>query len=675
MAVAATVMATTNAANAAAPTAIGPSTTTAPYVLPSASGVSITSLLTVGDSPAGNGYRMVGIPDGLGAYRDGQDVVVYMNQELGSSSGIARLHGEKGAFVTKLTIDPVSGAVKKGEDLITSVNYWDYPANQWSATPVPPAGGSAIKAFARFCSASLAEAGRLLNAASGNGYAGRVFFANEENGDNSRVFGVTDDGVATQLPRLGLASFENHVAAKNTGDRTVIVSTEDGGTNDSQLRVYVGTKQRSGTAVEKAGLTNGTLTVMDVAGRGATTDTQFRAKYGKNTPVPVTFNEIDWTKNGAQQNQQAAAVGLGLSRIEDGEFDPNNRNDFYFVTTAGGGTNKAPGSNDSRNGGGLWRLRFVDVDRPELGGSLTLLLDGTEAPYINMADNLAVDKLGNVLLQEDPGNNPHLGRIIAYRISDGARGVLATFDAEQFRSGVHPAKFLTDDKETSGIIDVSDVWGTPNTYLFDAQIHTSKGLPAGSGAGTVGEFVERGQLLVMHVEDWNSVYTVRDTMPHHGPASEVITADVRAGALTLEVAQQQVSMPTVTLTGGDQVVSAALGAVSVLDGRGTAAGWSLTGRVSDFTSDSGSIVADNLGWQPAAAVVTGTLPAASQGQVVAGPSATPGAGTGLGDSRRLCSSPAGASAGAFECAGALQLGIPGATKAGTYTGVLTLTLV
>ena len=48
----------------------GPSTTTAPYVLPVADGVETTSILTVGDEPAdSHGYEMVGIPDGLGASR------------------------------------------------------------------------------------------------------------------------------------------------------------------------------------------------------------------------------------------------------------------------------------------------------------------------------------------------------------------------------------------------------------------------------------------------------------------------------------------------------------------------------------------------------------------------------------------------------------------------------
>jgi X-Pro dipeptidyl-peptidase len=161
-------------------------------------------------------------------------------------------------------------------------------------------------------------------------------------------------------------------------------------------------------------------------------------------------------------------------------------------------------------------------------------------------------------------------------------------------------------------------------------------------------------------------------------AYQLITADVQPGALSLSVANSLVTMPTVTLNGYDQFVTGALNDATVADGRGTGAGWNLTGQVSDFVGSNGVIVADNLGWTPNASVITGTLPVppgTPAGAVVAGDTATPGTGTGLGNARSLCSSPAGSSAGAFTCGGSLNLGVPGSTRSGTYTGVLTLTLV
>ncbi|CAN5638571.1 hypothetical protein BH24ACT11_BH24ACT11_05300 [soil metagenome] len=39
-------------------------------------------------------------------------------------------------------------------------------------------------------------------------------------------------------------------------------------------------------------------------------------------------------------------------------------------------------------------------------------------------------------------------------------------------------------------------------------MHSSKGLPPGTGPGTVEELVENGKLLSMQVHDWPGVYTI-----------------------------------------------------------------------------------------------------------------------------------------------------------------------
>ena len=74
------------------------------YVLPTLPVVKTASLLTVGDSI--DGYRMVGIPDGLGAFDNGDGTfTLLMNHELGNTLGAIRAHGSKGAFVSKWIID------------------------------------------------------------------------------------------------------------------------------------------------------------------------------------------------------------------------------------------------------------------------------------------------------------------------------------------------------------------------------------------------------------------------------------------------------------------------------------------------------------------------------------------------------------------------------------------
>src|SRR5262245_58098693 len=75
-------------------------TPTPSYLTPTAPAVEITPLVTTGDSVGG--YKMVGIPDGIGAFDNGDGTfTILMNHELGATSGVARAHGGTGAFVSK----------------------------------------------------------------------------------------------------------------------------------------------------------------------------------------------------------------------------------------------------------------------------------------------------------------------------------------------------------------------------------------------------------------------------------------------------------------------------------------------------------------------------------------------------------------------------------------------
>ena len=371
--------------------------------------------------------------------------------------------------------------------------------------------GTHTAAFNRFCSGYLAEAGRV-QPSTRNGYRGSLWMGNEESGDEGRLFAVAEDGEAYQLPRTGLFSGENHVVAPTCNDTTLVIGNEDG---NGQLWIYVGTKQRSGTPVDQAGLTNGNLFVVDVADEAVSTDAAVpdHLRHGRRRQGDDRRRRaINWNQNGAAQNAEAASKGLSLVRIEDGAFDPKHRNDYYFLTTQGGDTADNPAeAGVARDGGGLWRLSFADVDRPELGGTLTLLLDGSEAPYLSKPDNMAIDTEGNLLIEEDPGGNDHIARIVAYRIEDGALGVVAEFDPALFGvtnpAGVTPDEraVLTTDEESSGIIDTKQIFGD-GTFLFDAQVHTTKNL---SDPATL---VENGQLLLLRVDEWDSVYGERD---HH----------------------------------------------------------------------------------------------------------------------------------------------------------------
>ncbi len=80
-------------------------------------GVETRSILSVGDDV--NGYRLVGIPDGLGVLgTDDGAFRLFVNHELFADVGIGRAHGGTGgAFVSDYTIDATTLEVRKGSDL------------------------------------------------------------------------------------------------------------------------------------------------------------------------------------------------------------------------------------------------------------------------------------------------------------------------------------------------------------------------------------------------------------------------------------------------------------------------------------------------------------------------------------------------------------------------------
>jgi hypothetical protein len=98
------------------------------------------------------------------------------------------------------------------------------------------------------------------------------------------------------------------------------------------------------------------------------------------------------------------------------------------------------------------------------------------------------------MIQEDPGGNAQLARIVAYDVDTGDLGVVAEFDPYLFEAD--SPGLITIDEESSGIIDISKVKGK-GWFAFDAQVHLASENPAS---------VQLGQLLTMRVRDWGAVF-------------------------------------------------------------------------------------------------------------------------------------------------------------------------
>ena len=444
----------------------GPSSSASPYLVPSQSNVVMESILTVGDSvnnkPDGvTPYRMVGIPDGLGAFDNGNGTfTVLMNHELGNTAGIAREHGAIGSFVSKWIVNKNDFSVVSGEDLIKDVKVWNGSAYVSQAL-----------AINRMCSADLPALSAFYDADSSTGYNGRIFMNGEEAGAEGRAFAHLMDGTSYELPHLGKFSYENAVANPATGVKTVVVGTDDSG--NGQVYVYVGTKTNAGLPVDQAGLTNGSLYGVKITGLDTESDSTTAGSVGAFTLY--SLGDVSGL-TGAQLESNSGTNVSKFQRPEDGVWDKNNTNDFYFLTTASF-------TGNSR----LWRLRFTDASNPALGGSAEMLLEGDEGQ--KMMDNIEINHFGQILIQEDPGNQTHIAKVWRYDIANDTLTEVAQHDPDRFITGA-PNDIGTQDEESSGILDVSSILGK-GWYLMDVQAHYN----------IVGELVQGGQLLAMHIDD------------------------------------------------------------------------------------------------------------------------------------------------------------------------------
>ncbi len=453
----------------------GPSSSKAPYIVSNTKGVDVKSILTVGDSvnlkPDGTPYRMVGLADGLGAFEneDGPDdtFTLLMNHEIAPPAGIVRAHGAAGAFISKWIINKDDLSVVSGEDLIKNVMVWNVTTGQYEPATV------AQKTFSRFCSADLPGKSAFYD--DGLGYKGRIFMNGEESGAEGRGFAHLMDGTSYELPHLGKFSWENSIANSETGIKTVVAGTDDGA--GGQVYFYVGTKTDSDNPVEAAGLTNGELFSIKVEGMDVETNSTVLS--GPAAFTAYNFGDVSSWSGAKLEGESKDASGAfrvtSFQRPEDGAWDPRNPNDFYFVTTASF-------TGNSR----LWVIHFNDASDPSAGGTVEMLLDGTEGQ--KMMDNLAMNEHGQIFIQEDPGNQAYVAKIWKYDIRRDKLTEIAQHDAALFTPGA--AGFLTQDEESSGIIDAAEIIDD-GWFLLVQQVHARS---------TDAELVEGGQLLAIRIK-------------------------------------------------------------------------------------------------------------------------------------------------------------------------------
>jgi hypothetical protein len=398
-----------------------------------------------------------------------------------------------------------------GADLIQTVFNWD------AALQAPAASPSIIN-FSRFCAAELANESAFYNSKTKRGSKARLFLNGEEGGatgyavahvatgaskGDSYVLGkfnpATDGSGGTAV-----GGWENLVANPKSGDKTVVVGLNDGGTQimENSVAVYIGNKTKVGNDVEKAGLTNGVSKFIKVTGFAdnlGTTNEELSDLTTRTTGItsgtPFTLSDVEVTT---------------FSRPEDGAWSADGRS-FYFVTTDR--LDKTDLTGQTQVGGTrLWKLNFNSAFT---GGTIDVVIDTATMPNgvgvtkPNMWDNISVNEDGTITLQEDIGNAEHNAKVWQFNPKTNSLKVLTKSDPALFGdidpiSGLFTAGTHTKDEETSGVLDVTKLLGRydgKQYSLLVVQDHASAASLQAIGAmdpsANPTEIYQGGQILLL----------------------------------------------------------------------------------------------------------------------------------------------------------------------------------
>ncbi len=417
-------------------------------------------------------FVFAGQPDGAGLLKDpsGNGGFIMLNNHE-YMQAVSRVYLDK-------TFKPV-----KGEYIV------DYEGGRW-----------------RLCSATLATVEE-------HGFGG--FLTAGESGPESMVHLINPTAPADKknrdrvLPALGRASMENAVPLPKAAypGKTVIIVGEDNG--EGQLLAYV-----SNTVGD---LTNGKLYFLK-----RTNSDPIETNMTSGQTYDVEFVEVDnaSTQTGAQiAAQSVAKKAIQFARVEDMDYRrgsaANNRSVFFTATGISQADKRTPVA-----GYTMWgRVYHLQMDANDpLKGKLSIIADGAVSPGDNIVnpDNLCVTE-NYVYIQEDGDSfyldNRHDGRIWQYNL--GTRELKPMMEMNHRRNEpTFNAKYNTTNTqllsswEYGAMYDISDLTGTPNTFLVNLHPHTWRdmkysnadggdGSKATSIMASNGSFAEGGQVVIV----------------------------------------------------------------------------------------------------------------------------------------------------------------------------------
>jgi hypothetical protein len=509
----------------------GTKTSQAAMLTPVGAGITVTPLITVGETAGDEGYVFRSIPDGIALQTRGNGKVdVYVNHETSTvpfpytPAAPTEANSQNdfdNAQVSMLGLNRQSAGVLSGRMVISSND--DYQ---------------------RFCSSTLATVAQ--------GFDRDLLLTNEESvdwvnrsgkawpavigADAARQSGVVvalDVKTGKQRPIWGLGrlNHENSVAVPGF-DRVVLLTGDDTFTNNpsqSQLYSYIApdadavwndegglwafksndaARQRYEDFVpgDATAVSGEFIAVPRLIATGRNADgselmaADVPAIYGG--PFPLPPNDGTWQRDpsgvGIDGPQWVLEKWSQLNhvfrfvRVEDIAYDkrPGMSNVAYVVDSGRGTAPAAPptfGPGISTNGR-IWKLVLDETD-PTKVTAMSVLIDGDDAPVktlteMHQPDN--VESTQNALyFTEDPGSSQQFAptstdpaattaRVWRYDLATGINAVALKVDqsADEGPTDVDAAgRANLGAWESSGIVDASAAFG-PGAFLIDVQAHS-----------------------------------------------------------------------------------------------------------------------------------------------------------------------------------------------------------
>ena len=430
------------------PLQIGPGsgvrTTAPPMARPLRDDVTLTPILTVGDSltppdTATYPYIFPPEPDGLGIRKTETSGIaeVYVAHEVrytgfGLSSRMSRL-----------ALDLRNLGILAGDLLVDGT-----------------------EGYNRFCAAQLAG--------SREGFLQPTFLMNEEATDGPYqgivVAVEARSGAVTHLPWLGRFSHEMTLILPVSSGKIVAILTEDWYPGESQLYMYIAENDASFLSGR------GNLYVFRGDPPPGSQRTRLASMVTKGRPISGRFVPVrareggPWLSPEVFEARTQTAGSTNFVRLEDAAVDRTQANSFFFTDTGSDDFFDPVSGRVVTGKGRLYSMRLDPFD-PTRVEELRVLLDGDEGDDLYRPDNIDTDER-YVWIQEDPGGfrGLHPARILRYDTQGRRVEPMAECAERDPTKGELLPSGVGGAWETTGILNVSDIFG-PDTWLIAVQAH------------------------------------------------------------------------------------------------------------------------------------------------------------------------------------------------------------